>query len=94
MGQDGEELLNVLGEVEKFGGIKIDKIQLNELAKAFPKVGEYDRVINAAIVQLDFRGGPRVSQTWCRRRCGMRGVNCTIHICFSRMTSIIVQSDR
>lgn len=48
MGQDGEELLDILDEVEKLCGTKFDKAHLSNVATAFPKVGEYDRAIKAA----------------------------------------------
>ena len=50
MGQDGDELAIILDEIEKRGNTKVDKSKLNELAEEFPKIHEYDRAIEAALL--------------------------------------------
>ena len=49
MGKDGDELLEILDEIEKLGNQKLTKGQLERFAKEILKIYEYDRAVEAAL---------------------------------------------
>ena len=49
-GQDGEELLDILDEVEQCGDQKLSREDLREVAKRCLKICKYDRAINVALL--------------------------------------------
>ena len=49
-GKDGEELLDILDDVEQFGDDKVTKQDLRELANKYPKVYQYDRAVRFALL--------------------------------------------
>ena len=55
MGEDGEDLLEILDIVEKFGKRIFTTAHLKELKKKRPKAYQYDRAVNAAL--LNWTGG-------------------------------------
>ena len=49
-GEDGEELLKHLNDIEKLGNEKFTNEDLHNFAKEVPKALEYDRVVKAALL--------------------------------------------
>ena len=49
-GADGEELLEILEGVEKFGATKFDNTKLQALRKQYPKATEYNRAITSLLL--------------------------------------------
>ena len=58
MGEDGEELIDVLDQVEKIGKSKVSSAVMHKLLKEWLRVGKYDRSIKAAL----FNWTPGVAQ--------------------------------
>ena len=49
-GHDGEELLNILNEIEQCGDEKFTKDDLKELSTRYPKAYQYDRAVRLALL--------------------------------------------
>ena len=49
-GADGEQLLEILEGVEKYGATKFDNVNLQILLQQYPKAAEYNRAITSLLL--------------------------------------------